>query len=75
MRITRLENRTPFQAKVVINTNANKDIKFLQNKVLDVVRENKVGAVFETHQITVQNVTDKILKSLNEFKIKFTKGE
>lgn len=74
MRVTRID-RTPFQSKVVINASANKEVKYLYNKVLDVVKENKVGAVFETHQITIQSVTDKILKSLNDFKIKFNKGE
>lgn len=56
---------------IKINAKANEECKYLYNKVLDVVRENKIPAVFATDHIELPTTTQKILDDLKALSIKY----
>lgn len=70
MQITRIGG--PSFNGVNINAKQNAEVKFLYNKVLDVVRENKIPATFATDYIDLPTTNKTILDKLTEFGIKFT---
>lgn len=76
MRVTRIGGikANPTFKGLRINANENKKVKFLYNKVLDIVKENKIPATFSTDSIELPRITDKIVSKLKELEIVF-KGE
>ena len=69
MRVGKIDT-TPFEGVKIIAKD-NKEVKFLYNKVVDVVKENKIPAVFATDYIQLPTTTEKILKRLTELNVSY----
>ena len=74
MRINKITG-TSFNNKIVINTNKNKHVEYLYNKVVDLAREDRVPAIFHLDRIELPYVKDNFLTKLNNLKIYFNNLE
>lgn len=63
---------TSFQSGVRIRGAENKAHKYLYNELLGITKEYRVPANFRTQEIELPNVSEAILKKLNELGIKFS---
>lgn len=73
MRISKIEQVPPnptFGGIKIINKE-NKEVRYLYNKLLDVVREERVGGLFANDYVTLNTEKPSVVQKLKEFGIKF----
>lgn len=56
---------------IYISSDSNKHIKYLYNDVLDIVKQNKIPAMFGTKGIDLPSVTKNIIDKIKELGIIF----
>lgn len=80
MRVNRTQSNVPSNANpgfkgIRIVAKENKEVKYLYNKVLDMVREERLSGEFATDYIKLNTEKPKIVQQLLDYGIKFIKGE